>query len=139
MGTIRQTATIQGVTPRELYDAFLDSRRHSAMTGAKAKISARVGASWSAWDDFLTGTNVELAPGKRIVQTWRGTDFPDDHYSTATFTFARATSGTRISLVQTDVPDDLVSSYAEGWRDSYWIPMKRHFGRTKVPRGRAER
>lgn len=76
MGTIRQSATIPGVTPRELYDAFLGSRRHSAMTGGAAKMSARAGGRWSAWDGSLTGTNIELVPGKRIVQAWRGGDFP---------------------------------------------------------------
>lgn len=127
-GTIRQSATITNVTPRALYDAFLDSREHSAMTGGGARMSARVGGSWSAWDGFLTGKNVELYPGKRIVQTWRGTDFPRDHHSTVSFTFARVPSGTRVTLVHAGIPDDLVAAYTQGWRDSYWTPMRAYFG-----------
>ncbi len=129
MGTIRQSATIPGVSPRALYDAFLDSRQHSAMTGAAAKMSARIGGAWTAWDESLTGTNLELVPGRRIVQTWRGGDFPGDQHSTATFTFAKAATGTKVTLVQTGVPDDLLASYAQGWRDYYWTPMKAHFGK----------
>lgn len=129
MGTIRQTATIPGVTPRRLYDAFLDSREHSAMTGGRARMSTRVGGSWSAWDGSLTGTNVELTPGKRIVQAWRGSDFPGEHHSRLTLTFAKAPAGTKVTLVQTDVPDAFVASYAQGWRDYYWAPMKEHFSK----------
>ena len=127
MATIRQTATIPRVTPRALYDAFLDSRRHAAMTGAKAKMSSRVGGRWTAWDESLSGTNLELVPGKKIVQAWRGSDFPGDHHSRLTLTFTASASGTRVTLVQTDVPDELVDEYAQGWRDYYWAPMKEHF------------
>ncbi len=131
MGTIRQSATIPGVTPRRLYDAFLDSRQHSAMTGGRARMSAVVGDRWTAWDGSLGGENVELVPGKKIVQTWRGDDFPAGHHSRLTLTFAKAPTGTKVTLVQTDVPDDLQASYAQGWRDYYWTPMKAYFGRSR--------
>ena len=138
MGTIRQTVTIAGVTPRELYDAFLNSRQHSAMTGGRARMSARIGGAWTAWDESLSGRNVELVPGKRIVQTWRGSDFPERDHSTLTLTLARSTTGARVTLRQTDVPDDLAASYAQGWRDYYWTPMKAYFeGRRKTASRRA--
>lgn len=138
MGTIRQTVMFAGVTPRMLYDAFLDSRTHSAMTGGRARMSGRVGGTWSAWNGDLSGKNVELVAGKRIVQTWRGGDFPEDHHSTLTLTFARSTTGARVTLRQTDVPDDLAAGYAQGWRDYYWTPMKAYFeGRRKTASRRA--
>ena len=127
MGTIHQTATFVGVTPRELYDAFLDSRVHSAMTGGAARMSRRVDGAWTAWDRDLCGKNVKLVPGKRIVQSWRGGDFPEGHYSTATFILAKAGTGTRVTLHQTGVPDDLVANYTQGWRQFYWTPMKAYF------------
>ncbi len=87
----------------------------------------------------MPGRNVELVPGKRIVQTWRGSDFPERDQSTLTLTFARSTTGARVTLRQTDVPDDLAASYAQGWRDYYWTPMKAYFQgrqRTASRRGR---
>lgn len=132
MGSIRQTVTIAGVAPRELYDAFLDSRAHSAMTGARAIVSARVGGTWSAWDGSLSGENVDLVPGERIVQRWRGHDFPPGHFSTVTLKLRKARSATRVELHQTDVPDDLVASYDEGWHAFYWKPMNTHFGRRNM-------
>ena len=59
------------------------------MTGAKAKASKKVGAAFSAWDGYIVGKNVELVPGKRIVQSWRTSEFgPNDPDSTITVTLA---------------------------------------------------
>ena len=65
--------------PRQIYDAWLDSRGHRAITGGKARQSAMVGATVTAWDGYITGKNLELVPGKRIVQSWRTTKFTDAH------------------------------------------------------------
>ena len=48
------------------------------MTGAAARIAGRVGAAYSAWDGYIAGKTLELAPGKRIVQSWRTTEFASD-------------------------------------------------------------
>ena len=70
--------------PEAVYDAWLDSAAHSAMTGARAKIVKRVGGPYSAWDGYITGKTVELIPGKRIVQSGGRPNSPtttpiDDH------------------------------------------------------------
>ena len=62
-------------SPQAVYDAWLSSAGHSAMTGAKAKASKTIGAAYSAWDGYIVGRNLELAPGQRIVQSWRASDF----------------------------------------------------------------
>jgi uncharacterized protein YndB with AHSA1/START domain len=66
-------------SPEAVYDAWLDSASHTAMTGASAKINNRVGGAYSAWDGYITGKTVELIPAKRIVQSWRTTQFGDNH------------------------------------------------------------
>jgi uncharacterized protein YndB with AHSA1/START domain len=58
-------------TPEAIYEAWLDSATHSAMTGGEAEASNQLGAPHSAWDGYITGENLELGPGIRIVQTWR--------------------------------------------------------------------
>ncbi len=65
-------------SPQAVYEAWLNSAAHSAMTGGKAKASKRVGAAFSAWDGYIVGKNIELVPGARIVQSWRASDFADD-------------------------------------------------------------
>ena len=49
------------------------------MTGGEASISDEIGADLSAWDRYITGRNLELVPGERIVQSWRTTQFTDEH------------------------------------------------------------
>jgi uncharacterized protein YndB with AHSA1/START domain len=51
------------------------------MTAGEANISDAVGAEFSAWDEYITGRNLELVPGERIVQAWRTDKSP---MSTAT-------------------------------------------------------
>ena len=124
-------STIIPAPARDIYDAWLDGRRHSAMTGAKAKGSTRVGGSFSAWDGYASGKNMELVPGERIVQSWRTSDFAaDDPDSTITVTLTPVAGGTRVTLVHSGLTGD-GSSYKDGWRDYYFAPMKTYFAELK--------
>ena len=76
--TFTLTATIPA-SPEEIYEAWLDSLGHSEMTGGEANMSGQVGAEVSAWDGYISGRNLELIPGERIVQSWRTTEFADEH------------------------------------------------------------
>jgi activator of HSP90 ATPase len=107
-------------TPHELYDALMDSKKHSAFTGEKAKIGRRVGDPFSTWGDWATGVNVELVPDKKIVQQWRAADWPEGHHSTITFEFKKEGAGTRLDFTQTDIPESLYDDIAQGWQEWYW-------------------
>jgi activator of HSP90 ATPase len=114
--------------PQEVYDAWLSSRGHSAMTGLEAHVSAKVGAKFTACEDYITGTNIALVPGKKIVQAWRSKEFaPGDPDSEITVTFAPLKAGTRITLVHANVPDGHTGYRKSGWRDFYFRPMTRYF------------
>ena len=76
--TFTLTATIPA-SPEEIYQAWLDSIGHSEMTGGEATTSDEVGAEVSAWDGYISGRNLHLVPGERIVQSWRTTKFTEDH------------------------------------------------------------
>ena len=67
-------------------------------------------------------------PNQKIVQSWRGSDWPQGHYSTATFSLGEAKGGTRLTFAQTGVPDEFYESISQGWRDFYWEPMKEMLG-----------
>lgn len=125
MRTIRQTVFIRGVDPRTLYDTLLDSRKHAKVIGAPARISRKVGGAWSAFDGGLSGTHLELVPGRRIVQTWRDRDWPEGVVSTVTFTFARVRGGARLTLRHVGLPDERAHEYRQGWIEYYWKPMKK--------------
>lgn len=88
MKTIRQTIRFKA-NPHEVYESLIDSGKHSAFTKSEAKISRKVGGKISAYDGWIEGENVELIKDKKIVQKWRGADWPSGVYSLAAFELKR--------------------------------------------------
>ena len=121
--TIRQSVTLK-TTPHEVYEALMDSRKHARVIGAKARISRKVGGRFSAYDGYIEGVNLNLVPDKKIVQSWRGSDWPKGHYSRATFSLKKVKNGTHLTFTQSGVPDQYYNDISQGWRDYYWKPMK---------------
>jgi activator of HSP90 ATPase len=116
------------VRPKEVYDAYLDSRRHARFTGQSAKMSRKEGGKFTAGDSYISGRNVELIPGKRIVQAWRASEWPDGIYSILRFEFKPKGKGTRMIVDHLGVPDKFRDGVDEGWYEFYWNPMKAYFG-----------
>jgi len=95
---------------------LMDSRKHQSLSGEPAKISKKVGGKFTAWGSHLSGINLVLKPGKKIVQAWRATGWWPDRYS----------------------------GHYRGWIETYWTPMKEIFatgaisdktrGRVKIDR-----
>ena len=116
--------------PDAVFQAWLSSREHSAMTGARAVVSNKVGARHSAWDGYAQGKNLTLAKNRRIVQSWRTTEFPERHDdSMLDVRLSAAKGGTKIVLMQTGIPTGQGKSYREGWRDYYFVPMRAYFAK----------
>ncbi|SEE55497.1 Uncharacterized conserved protein YndB, AHSA1/START domain [Rhizobiales bacterium GAS188] len=120
---------IMPATPQVIYDAWLDGKRHAAMTGGHAATaSKRKGGKMTAWDGYIEGRNLELEPGRRIVQSWRTTKFTkDDPDSQIEVLLEPVANGTRVTLRHSKVPDGHTSYRDGGWQKSYFAPMKRHF------------
>jgi len=121
--TIRQTISFHA-SAHDVYEMLVDEKKHALFTGGFAQISREVGGTFVTNDGYSDGKNVELVPDVKIVQTWRASDWPDDHYSTLTVTLSPAPSGTNLSFVQTGVPDDQYEEISQGWHDYYGNPMK---------------
>lgn len=126
---IRQTIIIKA-SPHEIYEVLMDSGKHSELTGSEAKISRRVGGKISVYNGDIEGTNLYLVPDEKIVQSWRYSDWPEGHYSKATFSLKKVEDGTRLTFTQTDVPDEHYEDISQGWRDYYWKPMKEMLEKT---------
>jgi len=124
--------------PQAIYNAWLDSRGHSEMTGGKATASAEVGGAFTAWDGYISGRNVQLVPGTRIVQTWRTTGFThEQQYSVITVLLTEAPDGTRVTITHANVPDDHKGYENGGWQEHYFNPMKAYFGKAKAAKPKA--
>ena len=121
--TLRQQVTLPG-TPHEVYEALMDSAKHSAFTGEPATISREVGGQFTASDGYITGVNLELVPDTRIVQQWHASDWSDEAQSRATFALTAVPAGTRLTFTHSGVPDDVYEDIRSGWIEYYWDPLK---------------
>src|SRR3990167_2396762 len=125
--TITQTVEIPA-TPEEVYAGFTDPKIHTAMTGGEATGEAKVGGVFTAWDGYITGTYLELVPGKNIVAEWSTSEWPEGaEPSRLELTFNPKGTGTELVMVHSDVPTEQASNYEVGWHESYWEPMTEYF------------
>jgi activator of HSP90 ATPase len=114
--------------PQVVYDAWMSSDGHTAMTGAEASVDPRPGGAFTAWDGYITGRTVALEPGRRIVQAWRTSEFAASHPdSEIEVSLEPADGGTRLTLHHRNVPDGQFGYEHGGWQESYFDPMKEYF------------
>lgn len=126
--TIKQRVRFKAA-PATVYDLLADSRKHSAVTGRKATISRKIGGTFSAGRNEVSGVNVDLVPGRRIVQAWRHRRFPEGIYSMAAVTLTpTANGGTELVLTHRGVPKDLIPEIERAWREQYWSKIKTYLG-----------
>jgi activator of HSP90 ATPase len=125
--TIKQKVVIPA-SPQEVYDAYVDPKKHTAFTESKATGKAVVGGKFTAWDGYIFGKFLELDDGKRVVQEWTSTDFPKEYGpSKLELCFNKVAGGTEIVMVHSNVPEELADDTADGWTEWYWDPLKKYF------------
>lgn len=129
MKTIELSSTFS-IPAEKLYKAWLDPVHHAAMSyGGQAEFEVRVGGTHSTGDGYITGQFLELEPGRRIVETWRTSDFPEEQPdSRVELLFEDVPEGGRIQLVHQDLPEEQIEEYQKGWMEYYFQPMKLYFG-----------
>jgi len=123
MKTINQTINFNA-PPQDIYDYYINGRKLTKITGGKAANTEKVGGKFSAWDDYIQGKNIELVPGKKIVQKWTCADF-EGHMTDVTIELKKkGEKQTELILTQENVPDDFYEDINEGWNHFYWEPIK---------------
>jgi uncharacterized protein YndB with AHSA1/START domain len=129
--TIQQKATFR-VSPDVLFELYLNSRKHSAATGAKAAMSRKVGGTFTAHGTHLRGRNLAIVPKRLIVQSWRATNWKKrDLDSVLTLVFSRVPGGAQVAMVHANVPDAHAASITRGWKDYYWDRWRAYLRRRR--------
>lgn len=124
--TIRQEVILPG-TPKAVYEALVDPKKHAAVTGAAATGEAKVGGAFTAWDGYIFGKYLDLVRGSRIVWEWITTEWPMGYPpSQVDVTLTRSKGGTKLAMVHSKVPTSQAEAYRQGWIDSYWDPLKKY-------------
>jgi activator of HSP90 ATPase len=125
-GPIKQSVTMPA-SAKQLYDTYLSSRAHAAITGAPVKIGRKPGSKFSAFDGALSGEILATVPNRLIVQRWRSAHFaPADPDSTLILSFTPLNArSTRIDLVHVDVSAADYEGVKAGWPKYYWKPWRK--------------
>ena len=124
-GTINQSIIFKA-SPKEVYDLLMDQQLHSEFTGGDVTMSKELKGTFSVFDGYCSGYNIELSEGKKIVQAWHFKEdgWPEDHFSTCTFIFNKTDEGCLLDFTQTGIPEHKVEALTQGWNDYYWEPMR---------------
>lgn len=139
--TVRLVAVLPATADR-VYAAWMDSAEHAKMTGGgKAAIVPDVGGEHSAWDGYISGRTLELEPGRRIVQSWRTTDFPLGAVDSRLEVHLLDVDEGRceVALIHSDIPEGQGAKYEEGWREHYLLPMQKYFGKPATAKPAAKK
>ena len=120
-----QQSVVFSASPHVIYEMLMDSKKHAKFTEAPAKISKKIGGIFTAYDGYIEGKNVELVPDKKIVQTWRGNEWPEKHYSVVSFKLQQLGEKTKLIFTQKGVPEEHYNSIFKGWIEHYWEKMKK--------------
>jgi activator of HSP90 ATPase len=117
-------------TPDAVFDVLTDSAQFKAMTGGKAaQISREAGGSISMFDGYVSGRQIELSPAKRVVQAWRGANWPEGDYSIVRFELTKDGDGTKLTFDQIGHPVEHQPHLETGWSKMYWEPMQAHLAK----------
>ena len=115
-------------SPKSVYDAWLNGAQHGEMTQSPASSSTEVAGIFTAHDGYINGINLELEDARRILQTWRTSQFEDtDPDSSVEITLDEVPDGTLVTLKQWNIPDGQAEGYECGWQDFYFTPMQDYF------------
>lgn len=116
------------VTPQILFKAWIDSDIHAEIIGSSAEIDPTVGGKFTIWDNYITGTTIEIIQDKKITQHWRTTEFPENSPdSLLELLFEPVREGTKLTLIHKNIPDGQAEEYKKGWKEFYFEPMLEFF------------
>jgi activator of HSP90 ATPase len=129
--TIEQTVRFS-CAPEVLFEMYMDSAKHSAATGSRAKISPRMGGAFTAFGGALWGRNLLIVANRLIVQAWRSTNFKAaDPDSILVLEFRKVSGGSEVHLVHVNVPKHDHKGVSKGWPKYYWKPWKAYLASHK--------
>ncbi len=121
---------------KRIYEALTDAAQFhkvvllskAAQTGMvtikkPAEISSEPGGAFAIFGGYISGRQIELVPGERVVQAWRTGSWDPGIYSIAKFELTEDAAGTKLIFDHTGFPNGQAQHLAEGWRTNYWEPL----------------
>eukprot|EP01126_Amoeba_proteus_P011126 TRINITY_DN1444_c0_g1_i3.p1 TRINITY_DN1444_c0_g1~~TRINITY_DN1444_c0_g1_i3.p1 ORF type:complete len:187 (+),score=26.45 TRINITY_DN1444_c0_g1_i3:647-1207(+) len=116
------------VPPPPLYESFIDAGRVSIYTQCPAKIVPQVGGSFELFGGAVTGQMLVIENNRKIVQKWRFSTWPSNHFSEVSLEFEEQHGRTQLTLTQTGIPSEDYERTKCGWEEYFWVRIRGLFG-----------
>ena|SRR5271165_7397859 len=120
-------------TPERVYQLLTNSAEFAAATERPAEIVPTEGSAFSLFGGYIQGRQIELVPGERIVQSWRGVDWAPGTHSLVRFTLKPEGNGTRLLLDHDAYPEGPSPMYpswhehlSSNWPVFYFEPLEKY-------------
>jgi len=128
-----RTATVKAqdkfiCRPVDLFHCFTEANRVKAYAGGDAQINAEKGGKFNLFSGVVSGENVEVVFPTKIIQKWRFSSWPENHYSIVTIEFEDKNGKTALKLEQTGVPEEDKERTEAGWQENFFKRIKGIFG-----------
>lgn len=117
MKTFRKTFNINA-EPADVYAALTNPYTIELWSGYPAAMSTEPGSEFSLWEGDIEGRNIEFVQDRKIVQEWYFGEQEEKSIVTITIAPDRDESS-RVTVEQTNIPDEDFNDIAEGWREYY--------------------
>jgi len=114
-----------------VYSLLMDSKKHSAFSEAPAKVSNKIGGKVSCYGGYIDAINVELNPGKKIIQAWRGSDWKAGDWSIVVYNLKNKGKKTELTFEQHGIPNEHAKHINKGWHEHYWVKMNDYINDNK--------
>jgi uncharacterized protein YndB with AHSA1/START domain len=133
--SVQQQAVIPA-SPAQVYAVLADAEALSGLSGMSGQTGRSEGEEFAAFDGHVTGRQIELVPGERVVQAWRFPVWDPGRYSIVRFTLAPEDGGTVLVIDQDGEPygADAIGCHQTwhdhldaNWPTFYLTPLARHF------------
>ena len=114
-------------TAQDIFTALTNPLTIEVWSGASAVMQPIAGTEFSLWDGDITGINLEIEPGKKIVQEWYFEDeegVPADEKSIVTIKLFDEGTSTDVELLHINIPDEAFENIVDGWDKYYFKPLK---------------
>lgn len=119
--------------PDQVYAVLTDGEKFGAATGMAAHIGLNEGDGFSLFGGRIEGRQIELVPGRRVVQAWRfGVEHPDEWtagvYSIVRFTLVPEGDATRLVIDHDGIPPEWEDHISRGYPSFYHEPLAKYLG-----------
>ena len=119
--------------PIVVYDCWLHSVHPGTFTEAFASIDPRTDGKYKLWGGVVTGHFISLDRPRKVIQSWRTSEFPSyQASSTVTLDFKPHKGETRLLITHEQIPQKLLEQFRYGWEEFYFPRMQFYFSSNQL-------